>query len=123
MGICDIADAHNLFVMVEHRSDGPDSIDVIFEHAPYPGKGVYNQPLLDRGETWIQPLDEKVVPLRVKEVTRLGKKFLQAETTTESPRAVVHSCKWGVYKGHSLDLDSGWQGDKANNRRRRNGDP
>jgi hypothetical protein len=32
-------------------------------------------------------------------VTRLGKKFLQAETTIESPRAVVHSCKWGVYKG------------------------
>ena len=32
-------------------------------------------------------------------MTRLGKKFLQAETTTEGPRAVVHSCKWGVYKG------------------------
>ena len=34
LAICDIADAHNLFVMVEHRSDGPDSIDVIFEHSP-----------------------------------------------------------------------------------------
>ena len=100
IAICDIADAHNLFVMVEHRSDGPDFIDVIFEHSPYPGKGVYNQPLLDRGNTWIQRLGkEEVVPLKLKEVTRLGKKFLQAETTTESPRAVVHSCKWGVYKG------------------------
>ena len=32
-------------------------------------------------------------------MTRLGKKFLQAETTTNRPRAVIHSCKWGVYKG------------------------
>ncbi len=97
--ICDVADAHNLFVIVEHRSDGPDCIDVIFEHSPYPGKGVYNQPLLDRGDTWIQGLNEKAVTLRLNEVTRLGKKFLQAETTTKSPRAIVHSCQWGVYKG------------------------
>ena len=100
IAICDIADAHNLFVMVEHRSAGPDSIAVIFEHSPYPGTGVYNKPLLDRGNTWIQRLNEEaLVPLRLKEVSRLGKKFLQAETTTESPRAVVHSCKWGVYNG------------------------
>ena len=100
IAISNIADAHNLFVMVEHRSDGPDSIDVIFEHSPYPGEGGYNKPVLDRGNTWIQRLnEEEVVSLRLKEVTRLGKKFLQAETTTESPRSVVHSCKWGVYKG------------------------
>ena len=100
IAVCDTADAHNLFVMVEHQSDGPDSIDVIFEHSPYPGKGVYNKPLLDRGNTWIQrPNEEEVVSLSLKEVTRLGKKFLQTETKTESPRAVVHSCKWGVYKG------------------------
>ena len=100
IAICGTADAHNLFVMVEHRSAGPDSIDVIFEHSPYPGKGTYNKPLLDRGHTWIQRLnEEELVPLSLNEVSRLGKKFLQAETTTESPRAVVHSCKWGVYKG------------------------
>ena len=100
IAICDMADAHNLFVMVEHRPAGPDSVDVIFEHSPYPGTGVYNQPLLDRGNTWIQQLnEEEVATVRLKEVTRLGKKFLQAETTTASPRAVVHSCKWGVYKG------------------------
>jgi hypothetical protein len=100
IAVCDMAGAHNLFVMVEHQSAGPDSIDVIFEHSPYPGKGTYNKPLLDRGNTWIQRLnEEKEISLSLKEVTRLGKKFLQTETNTESPRAVVHSCKWGVYKG------------------------
>jgi hypothetical protein len=100
IAICSIANAHNLFVMVEHRSDRPDSIDVIFEHSPYPGTGVYNKPFLDRGNTWVQRLNEdKLVPVTLKEATRLGKKFLQGETATESPRAIVHSCKWGVYKG------------------------
>lgn len=98
--VCNTVSAHNLFVMVEHQTNGPDSIDVIFEHSPYPGNGVYNQPLLDRGTTWIErPNEEQVVSLSLKEVTRLGKKFLQTETETKSPRAVVHSCKWGVYKG------------------------
>jgi hypothetical protein len=98
--VCSPANAHNLFVMVEPRINGPDSVDVIFEHSPHPGTGTYNKPLLDRGATWIQrPSEEQVVSLRLREVTRLGKKFLQAETETDSPRAVVHSCKWGVYKG------------------------
>jgi hypothetical protein len=100
VAVCSPATAHNLFVMVEPRIDGPDSVDVIFEHSPYPGTGTYNQPLLDRGATWIQrPSEQRVMSLSLQEVTRLGKKFLQAETETDSPRAVVHSCKWGVYKG------------------------
>jgi hypothetical protein len=94
------AQAHNLYVLVERQTNGPDSIDVIFEHSPFPGKGTYNQPLLDRGKTWIeQPGNQDEVSLNLKEVTRLGKKFLQTETTTKRPRAIVHSCKWGVYKG------------------------
>lgn len=32
-------------------------------------------------------------------MTRLGKKFLQTQTKIKGPRAVVHACKWGVYKG------------------------
>jgi hypothetical protein len=95
-----MANAHNLFVMIEGQSDGPDLIDVIFEHSPYPGKGTYNKPLLDRGKTWIQQAGaQKMISVSLKEVTRLGKKFLQTKTETEGPRAIVHSCKWGVYHG------------------------
>jgi len=29
--------AHNLFLVVEERPEGGDLIDIIFEHAPFPG--------------------------------------------------------------------------------------
>jgi hypothetical protein len=95
-----VAHAHNLFVLLERQSNGPDRIDVIFEHAPYPGKGEHNQPLLDRGKTWVvQPDLKETQELQLQEVTRLGKKFLQTQTDTLAPRAIVHSCQWGVYNG------------------------
>jgi hypothetical protein len=97
---CDVANAHNLFILLTPGADGPDSINVIFEHSPYPGKGVYNQPFLSRGNTWIdQGSEDKVVSLGLKEVTRLGKKFLHTTTETQRPRAIIHSCKFGVYNG------------------------
>lgn len=94
------ASAHNLYVLVEKQPAGADKVDVIFEHSPYPGKGTYNEPLIKRGRTWVVSLDGKTLPLAtVKETKRLGKKFLQTQTDSEGPRAVVHSCEWGVYKG------------------------
>jgi hypothetical protein len=97
---CTPAFAHNIFVLIEDQESGPDMVDVIFEHSPYPGKGVYNQPLLDRGKTWVQkPGSDEATSLTLKEAERLGKKFLQTETTSERPRAVIHSCEWGIYKG------------------------
>ena len=101
------AQAHNLFVLIEPQSDGPDLVDVIFEHFPYPGEGTYNQPHLDRGKTWVQPLGSaEKVTLELSEQTRLGKKFLQTKTDSSRPRAIVHSCKWGIYKGR-LDYFNG----------------
>ncbi len=92
--------AHNLFVLIEKQENGPDKVDVIFEHSPYPGKGTYNQPLLDRGKTWIKELgNSEATSLTLKETDRLGKKFLQTETTTKRPRVALHSCEWGVYNG------------------------
>ena len=97
---CGTANAHNLFVLIERQAEGPDLVDVIFEHSPYPGKGTYNQPHLDRGQTWVQSTGStKKVALTLTEQTRLGKKFLQGKTETQAPRIIVHSCKWGVYKG------------------------
>ena len=97
---CGSAQAHNLFVLIEPQTDGPDLVDVIFEHFPYPGDGTYNQPHLDRGKTWVQRLDsEEKVTLELAEQTRLGKKFLQTKTDSKGPRAIIHSCEWGVYKG------------------------
>ncbi|QDU04461.1 Nickel uptake substrate-specific transmembrane region [Gimesia chilikensis] len=101
------AEAHNLFVLIEPQAEGPDLVDIIFEHFPYPGKGTYNQPHLDRGKTWVQPLgSNEKISLNLKEQTRLGKKFLQAKTDTKGPRAIIHTCKWGVYKGR-LDYFNG----------------
>lgn len=98
--ICAPASAHNLFVLIEKQESGPDVVDVIFEHSPYPGKGTYNQPLLDRGKTWVQELgSEETTSLTLKAAERLGKKFLQTQTTTKRPRAVIHSCEWGIYNG------------------------
>ncbi len=97
---CGTAQAHNLFVLIEPQIEGPDLVDVIFEHFPYPGEGTYNQPHLDRGRTWVQALGaQKKITLELAEQTRLGKKFLQTKTDSQGPRAIVHSCKWGVYKG------------------------
>jgi hypothetical protein len=96
----DLAAAHNLFIHVEKQLDGPDLIDVFFEHAPYPGKGEYNGPILERGQTWVRTPDaEQPIPHQVAEITRRGKVFLQGETRTQSPRAIEHSCKWGIYHG------------------------
>ena len=58
------------------------------------------------------PHEQTTVDLCRNTPARLGKKFLQAETTTERPRAIVHSCKWGVYHGrldyfHGKYLDAG----------------
>ncbi len=97
---CNMAHGHNLFVLVKPQSNGPDRVEVIFEHSPRPGKGNYNKPLLDRGKTWIKkPNEEKKISLILKEVTKQGKKFLQTETNTKGPRLIVHSCKWGIYNG------------------------
>lgn len=109
-----VASAHNLYVLIEEQSDAADWVDVIFEHSPYPGKGTYNQPLIERGQTWVVALDGKTTTLpTLAEKKRLGKKFLQTRTESAGPRAIVHSCKWGVYKGRLdyfhgkyLDVDS-----------------
>lgn len=100
-------EAHNLFVLIESQASGDDLVDVIFEHFPYPGKGTYNQPHLDRGKTWVQQLGSAdKIQLKLTEQTRLGKKFLQTKTDTKQPRAIVHTCKWGVYNGR-LDFFHG----------------
>jgi hypothetical protein len=95
-----VALAHNLFVHVERQLDGPDLIDVFFEHAPFPGDGEYNAPIVERGRTWVRTgEDAKPIPHKLSEITRRGKKFLQGETRTRAPRAIEHACKWGVYRG------------------------
>ncbi len=94
------ASAHNLFVLMKNSSDENPQFDVIFEHAPRPGDGAYNQPLLERGVTWVEPLgQQESVSLELEEVERNGKKFLRTEMKHEGPFAVLHSCKWGVYHG------------------------
>ena len=104
---CGTLKAHNLFVFIERQAKGPDLVDIIFEHSPYPGSGTYNQPHLERGKTWVQTVGStEKVSLTLTEQTRLGKKFLQAETEIKAPRIIVHSCKWGVYKGR-LDFFHG----------------
>lgn len=101
------ARGHNLFVLLERSADGPEKVNVIFEHFPYPGNGGYNQPHLERGTIWVQPLGSKSkLPLRLSKATRLKKKYMQATVTGETPRAIVHTCKWGVYKGR-LDFFHG----------------
>jgi hypothetical protein len=115
-----IASAHNLYVLIEKQPYSPDVIDVIFEHSPYPGKGTYNGPLIERGKTWVASLEGKTTMLpKLEEKRRLGKKFLQTRTETEGPRAIIHSCQWGVYKGRLdyfhgkyLDVDSPEQLDR-----------
>lgn len=111
------ASAHNLYVLIEKQSDSADFVDVIFEHSPYPGDGTYNGPLIERGKTWVASLDGKTTSLpKLEEKRRLGKKFLQTQTETEGPRAIIHSCQWGVYKGRLdyfhgkyLDVDNSEQ--------------
>ena len=50
-------------------------VDVIFEHSPYPGKGTYNGPLIERGKTWVASLDGKKVELAtLEEKTTSGEK-------------------------------------------------
>jgi hypothetical protein len=115
-----IVSAHNLYVLIEEQSDSADMVDVIFEHSPYPGKGTYNGPLIERGKTWVASLDGTTTPLpTLDEKRRLGKKFLQTQTETTGPRAIIHSCQWGVYKGRLdyfhgkyLDVDSPQQLDR-----------
>jgi hypothetical protein len=95
-----MAAAHNLFVRVERQSDGPDRINVIFEHAPFPGNGQHNGPIIERGRTWVRTADgEKPAPHKLSEITRRSTKFLQGETNTSAPRAIEHSCLWGIYHG------------------------
>lgn len=95
-----IVSAHNLYVLVEMRSGSADMVDVIFEHSPYPGKGTYNGPHIERGKTWVESLDGKTTALpKLEEKKRLGKKFLQTQTESEGPRAIIHTCEWGIYKG------------------------
>jgi hypothetical protein len=114
------ASAHNLFVLIEEQANSADVVDVIFEHSPYPGKGTYNGPLIERGKTWVASLDGNTKSLpRLDEKRRLGKKFLQTRIETEGPRAIIHSCQWGVYKGRLdffhgkyLDVDSPEQLDR-----------
>ena len=77
------AGAHNLFLIVERTEDGPDRIDVVFEHAPFPGKGGYYRPFLERGK------------IRVREIDG-------TETETTGSRAVVQTCNWGIYKGRMV---------------------
>ena len=97
---CQVACAHNLFVLLEPQSDGPDTVNVIFEHGPSPGKGNYNQPLVDRGQTWLRLPDEKeAAALELNEITQGNKKFLQAETASPRPKEIVHTCTCGVYQG------------------------
>lgn len=33
--------AHNLYVLVTPNETGPDVVDGIFEHSPFPGKGTF----------------------------------------------------------------------------------
>jgi hypothetical protein len=95
-----IGSAHNLFVHLERQLDGPDLIDVFFEHAPYPGDGKYNGPIIERGRTWVRtPGDEEPIAHSLAEITRRGKTFLQGATRTKAPRSIEHSCKWGIYHG------------------------
>ncbi len=95
-----VAHAHNLFVLVQPQSSGPDHINIIFEHAPRPGKGTYNRPILNRGKTMIyQPNSEKGISLNLKEMNVRSKKYLRTESDIQGPRLIVHSCKWGIYKG------------------------
>jgi hypothetical protein len=95
-----IASAHNLYVLIEKQPGSTDLVDVIFEHSPYPGKGTYNGPLIERGKTWVMAVDGTTKSLpKLDEKQRLGKKFLQTRTQSEEPRAIIHSCQWGVYKG------------------------
>lgn len=95
-----IASAHNLYVLIGEQSDSTDLVDVIFEHSPWPGEGTYNGPLIERGRTWVVSLEGRTVDLaRLEEQRRLGKRFLQTRTEIKGPRAIIHSCQWGVYKG------------------------
>lgn len=98
--MCQSAWAHNLFVLTEPGPGDQVTVNVIFEHAPKPGGGGYNQPLLDRGETWVRAeASEETANLELTEVARKGKKFLQTQVASGGPRAIVHSCPWGIYHG------------------------
>ncbi len=109
--------AHNLYVLVTPDGQGPSVVDVIFEHSPVPGKGTYNSPLIERGKTWVETKSGDEMPLpELHEISRLGKKFLRTETQAQGPRAIIHSCDWGVYKrrlcyfhGKFLDVEDSKQ--------------
>ena len=96
---CRPASAHNLFVIVTPKAGAADTISVVFEHAPKPGKGGYNKPLLTRGKTWVRKAGEKKSLLKLKEVENGKNKHLQSATEIRQPRVIVHSVKWGIYRG------------------------
>jgi hypothetical protein len=105
-----LASAHNLYVLIEEQSSSADVVDVIFEHSPYPGKGTYNGPLIERGKTWVTSLDGKTLDLAaLKEKRRLGKKFLQTRTEIKGPRAIIHSCQWACTRaGWITSTENTW---------------
>lgn len=95
----DIASGHSVFIVVERQIDAPDRIQVIFEHAPYPGKGGYYEPLLERGKTWSEEKSGDESPIELSAGERLGKELLLGEADASVPRILVHDCEWGIYRG------------------------
>lgn len=105
--------AHNMFVRTEAVEEGPDRVEVIFEHAPRAGKGGYYDPILARGKTFVRTLDDSARhEVRLERVEKDGIEMLRGTTNVGTPRAVEHTCLWGVYHGR-LDYFHGKRLDVA----------
>jgi hypothetical protein len=105
------AKGHNLWVTVAHNPDGKDTVNVYFEHAPKPGDGRYNDPIVARGRTWVRTAaDGEATAVTLEQVGEEGRRHLRGFTETSPPRSVEHSCEWGIYRGqldyfHGKHLD------------------
>ena len=90
-----VARGHNLWV----TADG-SRVQIVFEHSPNPGKGTYNATILRNGKTWARGIESgKVSPVAIEEIGEPGSLSLAGSTVVKGPRAIEHSCLFGIYRG------------------------
>ena len=101
------ATAHNLWVVANPEGTAKGTVHMYFEHHVGPGDGTYNDPILQRGETWLRAPDGGSEAVAMKEVAQGGLKYFKGGIDAASASyAVDHTSLFGIYKGQ-LDFFHG----------------
>jgi len=90
--------AHYLWITVTGQGDDR-AVRLVFEESPRPGDGGYLDPIVKRGQSWLREPGAKTADLvKLPEVQRDGKRWLQAGVKDHRGNVAESYVKWGVYK-------------------------